>query len=176
MKKQIKNYLFLIGIRVLACNMPTYFIFIKRGEFMDYKLIKSSNDDIEKLIDYKKKTIFEYAKDLSENEINKINNYVKNNVPKLLNNYSNIVVDDKVVGCLLLTDKDDGTLLDEIYLEEKYRNKGIGTNIIKEVINNNDIIYLWVYKENVQTISLYKKLGFNVIEETESRYYMKYSK
>ena len=32
---------------------------------MDYKLIKSSNDDIEKLIDYKKKTIFEYAKDLS---------------------------------------------------------------------------------------------------------------
>ena len=176
MKKQIKNYLFLIGIRVLACNMPTYFIFIKRGEFMDYKLIKSSNDDIEKLIDYKKKTIFEYAKDLSENEINKINNYVKNNVPKLLNNYSNIVVDDKVVGCLLLTDKDDGTLLDEIYLEEKYRNKGIGTNIIKEVINNNDIIYLWVYKENVQAISLYKKLGFNVIEETESRYYMKYSK
>ena len=176
MKKQIKNYLFLIGIRVLACNMPTYFIFIKRGEFMDYKLIKSSNDDIEKLIDYKKKTIFEYAKDLSENEINKINNYVKNNVPKLLNNYSNIVVDDKVVGCLLLTDKDDGTLLDEIYLEEKYRNKGIGTNIIKEVINNNDIIYLWVYKENVQAISLYKKLGFVVIEETESRYYMKYSK
>ena len=143
---------------------------------MNYKLIKSSNDDVEKLIDYKKKTIFEYAKDLSENEINKINNYVKNTVPKLLNNYSNIVVDNKVVGCLLLTDKDDGTLLDEIYLEEKYRNKGIGTNIIKEVISNNDIIYLWVYKENIQAISLYKKLGFVVIEETESRYYMKYSK
>ena len=176
MKKQIKNYLFLIGIRVLACNMPTYFIFIKRGEFMDYKLIKSSNDDIEKLIDYKKKTIFKYAKDLPENEINNINNYVEDEVPKLLKNYSNIVVDNKIVGCLLLTDKDDGTLLDEIYLEEKYRNKGIGTNIIKEVINNNDIIYLWVYKENVQAISLYKKLGFNVIEETESRYYMKYSK
>jgi len=176
MKKMGKICSFLRKIRVLACNMPTHFIFIKRGEFMDYKLIKSSNDDIEKLIDYKKKTIFEYAKDLSENEINKINNYVKNNVPKILNNYSNIVVDDKVVGCLLLTDKDDGTLLDEIYLEEKYRNKGIGTSIIKEVINNNDIIYLWVYKENVQAISLYKKLGFNVIEETESRYYMKYSK
>ena len=143
---------------------------------MDYKLIKSSNNDIEKLIDYKKKTIFEYAKDLSENEINKINNYVENEVPKLLNNYSNIVVGNKVVGCLLLTYKDDGILLDEIYLEEEYRNKGIGTNIIKEVISNNDIIYLWVYKENIQAISLYKKLGFNVIEETKSRYYMKYSK
>jgi len=143
---------------------------------MNYKLIKSSCNDIEKLIDYKKKTIFEYAKDLPNNEINKINNYLKNNVPKLLNNCFNIVVDDKIVGCLLLTDKDDGILLDEIYIEEEYRNKGIGTDIIKNVISNNDIIYLWVYKENLKAVSLYKKLGFNVIETTESRYYMKYNK
>ena len=66
---------------------------------MNYKLIKSSNDDIEKLIKYKEKTIFEYAKDLPDNEINKINNYIKNNVPKLIYNYFNIVVDDKIVGC-----------------------------------------------------------------------------
>ena len=143
---------------------------------MNYRLIKSSNDNIEKLIKYKKRTIYEYAKDLSENEINDINNYVEDKVPKLINDYFNIIVNDKIVGCLLLTDKDGGILLDEIYLEEEYRNKGIETNIIKEVISNNDIIYLWVYKENKQAISLYKKLGFVVIEETESRYYMKYSK
>ena len=65
-------------------------------------------------------------------------------------------------------------MLDEIYVEQEYRNKGIGTDIIKNVINENDIIYLWVYKENVKAISLYKKLGFNVIDETDSRYYMKY--
>ena len=153
-----------------------YFIFIKRGEFMNYKLIKSSNDDVNKLIDYKKKTIFEYADNLSQEEIDKINNYVNNNVPKLINNYSNIVVDNKVVGCLLLTNKDDGILLDEIYLEEEYRNKGIGTSIIKDIIANNSIVYLWVYKENIKAISLYNKLGFKVIEETESRNYMKYNK
>ena len=124
---------------------------------MNYKLIKSSSKDIEKLIEYKKRTIFEYAKDLPDDEINKINNYVKNNVPKLLNDYSNIIVDNKVIGCLLLTNKDDGILLDEIYVEQEYRNKGIGTDIIKNVINENDIIYLWVYKENVKAISLYKK-------------------
>ena len=32
LKKQIKIYLFLRAIRVLACNVPTHFIFIKRGE------------------------------------------------------------------------------------------------------------------------------------------------
>ncbi len=143
---------------------------------MEYKLSTSSNKDINRLIEYKTRTIYEYAKDLSDEEINRINNYVTSEVPKLINDYCNIIVDNKIVGCLLLTNKDDGKLLDEIYLEEEYRNKGIGTEIINDILNNNDIVYLWVYKENEKAISLYKKLEFNVIEETESRYYMKYNK
>ena len=143
---------------------------------MEYKLSKSSNKDTNRLIEYKKRTIYEYAKDLSNEEIDKINKYITSEVPKLINYYSNIVVDNKIVGCLLLTNKDNGKLLDEIYLEKEYRNKGIGTEIIKGILNNNDTVYLWVYKENEKAISLYKKLGFNVIEETETRYYMKYNK
>ena len=143
---------------------------------MIYKLEKSSDKDIDRLIFYKKKNIYEYANDLSKDEIDRINNYVNNNVLKLIGNYCNIIVDDKVIGCLLITDHDDGKLLDEIYLEEEYRNKGIGTDIIKKVIYDNDIVYLWVYKENKRAVALYKKLGFNVIEETESRYYMKYTR
>ena len=143
---------------------------------MKYKLSKSTDEDINRLIEYKKRTIYEYAKDLSDEEINRINNYVNSEVPKLIIDYYNILVDNKIVGWLLLTNKDDGKLLDEIYLEEEYRNKGIGTDIIKDILNNNDIVYLWVYKENEKAISLYRKLGFNIIEETESRYYMKYSK
>lgn len=143
---------------------------------MEYKLSTSSNKDINRLIEYKKRTIYEYAKDLSNEEIDKINKYVTSEVTKLINDYCNIIVDNKIVGCLLLTNKDDGKLLDEIYLEEEYRNKGIGTEIINDILNNNDIVYLWVYKENEKAITLYKKLEFNVIEETESRYYMKYNK
>ena len=143
---------------------------------MNYELIKSSYNDIEKLIEYKKKTIFEYAKDLPDEEITRINNYVKNNVPKILDNYSNIVVGNKVVGCLLVVNKDDGVLLDEIYIEEQYRNKGIGKYIIRNVLKGSDVVYLWVYKENERAISLYKDLGFKVIDETEERFYMKYSK
>ncbi len=143
---------------------------------MEYKLLKSSSNDINRLIEYKKRTIYEYAKDLSAEEINKINRYITSEVPKLINVYCNIMVDNKIIGCLLLTNKDDGKLLDEIYLEKVYRNKGIGTEIIRDILSNNDIVYLWVYKKNDKAISLYRKLGFNVIEETESRYYMKYNK
>ena len=143
---------------------------------MEYKLLKSTSNDINRLIEYKKRTIYEYAKDLSDEEINKINRYIASEVPKLIDVYRNIMVDNKIIGCLLLTNKDDGKLLDEIYLEKVYRNKGIGTEIIRDILSNNDIVYLWVYKKNDKAISLYRKLGFNVIEETESRYYMKYNK
>ena len=143
---------------------------------MEYKLSKSSEKDINRLIEYKNRTIYQYAKDLSNEEIDRINKYITSEVPRLINDYCNIIVDNKIVGCILLTNNDSGKLLDEIYLEEKYRNKGIGTKIIMDILNNNDVVYLWVYKENEKAISLYKKLGFNVIEETESRYYMKYNK
>lgn len=142
---------------------------------MKYELINSSKNDIERLIKYKKETIYEFANNLSEEEINRINNYIITNVPKLLDNYLNIVINNKVIGCVLITNKDDGKLLDEIYIEEKFRNKGIGTSIIKDIIRENSIVYLWVYKENKQAISLYKKLGFKVIDETDSRYYMKHN-
>ena len=141
-----------------------------------YKLIKSKKQDIEKLIEYKTRTIYEYAENLSNEEIEKINNYVSNNIPKIINNYYNIIVNKDIAGCLLLTNNEDGKLLDEIYLEEQYRNQGIGTNIIKNILKQNDTVYLWVYKKNKKAIKLYKKLGFNIIEETESRYYMKYKK
>ena len=140
---------------------------------MNYKLMKADIDDVSTLIDYKLKNIFDYAENLSLEEIKQINNYVKSNVPKQIDDYKVICINDKKIGCLLVINKDDGVLLDEIYLEEKYRNKGIGTSIIKKILSSYNIVYLWVYKLNTRAISLYKKLGFKIIDETETRYYMK---
>ena len=75
-----------------------------------------------------------------------------------------------------MKEKDDGVLLDEIYLEDDFRNKGIGTSIIRNVLENSNNVYLWVYKDNIKAVKLYKRLLFNVIDETNTRYYMKYSK
>ena len=87
-----------------------------------------------------------------------------------------ILVDNKKVGCLLVEKYEDGVLLDEIYLEEIYRNRGIGKDIIQNILRTNENAYLWVYKLNRGAISLYQRLGFQVLKETENRYYMKYEK
>ena len=143
---------------------------------MQYQLVKSTTKDIKKLIGYKKATIYDYAKDLTCEEKEKIELYIMNTIPDDIKRYFNIVCYDKTIGCLLLKDYEDGILLDEIYLEEEYRNQGIGTDIIKNILKENEIVYLWVYKENKKAICLYQTLNFQIINETETRYFMKYEK
>ena len=145
--------------------------------YSKYKLENASIKDIERIKKYKLNTIFEFAKDLDKEEVERINNYVNEIVPKQILEYKNIILNNIVVGSFLLTKNEPGLLLDEIFIEEQYRNKGLGASIIKDIISKtNNNLYLWVYKDNIKAISLYNKLGFNIKEETGSRYYMEYIK
>ena len=141
-----------------------------------YKLVKASKKDIPRLIRYKKDIIYMYSKDLAEDERNNINEYIITSVNEMFKDYYNIIIDDKIIGSILLKDMPQGKLLDEIYLEKDFRNTGIGTDIIRKMLKKNRNIYLWVYKENEKAISLYNRLGFIIVDETDSRYYMKYDK
>lgn len=145
-------------------------------KYNNYSLINSTKLDVKKLINYKLQTVLEYAENLSKKEIKQIEDYVNNAIFKQLSFYKLILFEDKKIGCLLVLNKEDGILLDEIYIEKEYRNKGIGTNIISNILKNNETVYLWVYKANIKAISLYKKLQFQIIDETETRYYMKHDK
>ena len=140
-----------------------------------YKLENASIKDIERIKKYKLNTIFEYAKDLNKEEVEKINNYVNKTISNQIFEYKNIVLNNIIVGSFLITKNENGLLLDEIFIEEQYRNKGIGTSIIKDVLSkSNSNVYLWVYKDNIKAVNLYNRIGFNIKEETDSRYYMEY--
>ena len=135
---------------------------------MEYKLSKSSEKDINRLIEYKNRTIYQYAKDLSNEEIDRINKYVTSEVPRLINDYCNIIVDNKIVGCILLTNNDNGKLLDEIYLEEEYRNKGIAQELLDKIKTKD--IFLEVRESNQVAINFYKKNKFKEISVRKNYY------
>ncbi len=141
-----------------------------------YKLECATKDDIELLTSYKLSSILDYAKNISKEEVEKINNYVKTTIPKQITDYKVIITNHKKVGCLFLEKYEDGILLNEIYLDKTYRRKGIGTNILTNILNNNPKVYLWVYKGNNIALNLYKKIGFKIKEVTETRYFMEYDK
>lgn len=174
-----------LDVHIYKYNKPNYniscdefynYIFTQKKIF-NFKIETATINDLERIKYYKLKTIVEYSKNLSEEEMTKIDNYISESIPTLIKEYKNIIYNKKIIGSILIRKIDDGLLLDEIFIEKEYRNKGIGSSIIKNYILNNDYnIYLWVYKDNIKSFNLYKKLGFKINEETDSRYYMEFKK
>lgn len=143
---------------------------------MEYNLESADNGNKDLLIKYKLNSIFNYALNLSAEEQTKINKFINEHIKEQINDYKLIKCDNKIIGCLLVIPHLDGVILDEIFIEAEYRNKKIGSNIIRQILLDNDIVYLWVYKNNERAFKLYRKFGFNIDKETDTRYFMKYSK
>ena len=160
----------------ISCNEFYNYIFTQKKIF-NFKIETATINDLERIKYYKLKTIVEYAKNLSEEEMTKIDNYICESVSAFIKEYRNIIYNKKIIGSILVRKIDGGLLLDEIFIDKEYRNKGIGSLIIKNYVLDNDYnIYLWVYKDNIKAFNLYKKSGFKIKEETDSRYYMEFQK
>lgn len=136
-----------------------------------YQLVKAKKIDFEQINQYRLQTIItENTPDLEEQK--RITRYVQKTLKEHLNDYFMIVVEGKKVGTVGYYKTTKNTILiEELYLEEAYRNCKIGTSILNHIISKhkNLKITLWVYKNNKIAISLYERLGFKKVEETENR-------
>lgn len=136
-------------------------------------LVPSTLDDIELLKRHKKESVLTYAKNLTEAEKTQIERYIEE-IPKQIGLSKIIKRDRETIGSFFTRPYENGVLIDELYLEEKWRNKGIGTQLIKSVISKNEDVYLFVYAKNEKAILLYKRLGFKVVKEQGEKFLMKY--
>ena len=144
---------------------------------LDYKLVDAQFKDSDILVSIKLVTMIddEMDKVLSYTEKNKIRKSVDINVERTCESYKIIYVGKKIAGAYLTLPYEDGIIIDEIYLFEEFRNKGIGTDIIKKIQKENPDLYVWVYKNNKKAIDLFERLGFRVISNGRTLI-MKYDK
>ena len=95
-----------------------------------------------------------------------------------INNINSIILvneEEKKINAYLYAVKTiDNIDILSIFVEEKYRKKNIGSNLLKELINNNrylkQSIMLEVSTNNTPAINLYKKMGFQIIN-IRKKYY-----
>lgn len=98
------------------------------------------------------------------------NYIVTNHFNKMLNDENIIIlayyINKIIVGYILIRRTDDNTcLLDGLYVEKEYRNKGIGKSLLTEAIlriKNMNIKYIDinVMYHNIIAKHIYEKLGF----------------
>lgn len=116
--------------------------------------IKQAMDDMDKLL---------------PDGMNTANNKIKEYVDE----------DGQVIGALWTTVRidEDYLLLSLIHVKEEQRGKGYGMKLMDLVIEEAkekglELVALGVYKANKVAVSLYKKCGFIIFDEEETRYNM----
>lgn len=108
---------------------------------------------------------------------------VKDYFVNVIKNKDNILLlykeGNNSIGYVFAKRVDDGYLLDGLYVDISFRNKGIARKLLNEIIKEINLlgkykIFINVLKENVVAYNLYKNLGFIIKEEDKLKYYMFY--
>lgn len=81
-------------------------------------------------------------------------------------------IDGKIVAFLIFNIMYEKCEIVDIFVSKNYRNKGIASNLINEILNDYtvDNITLEVDKNNEVAISLYKKLNFKIVAVRKNYY------
>ena len=84
-----------------------------------------------------------------------------------------IVFGEKEIGYWEVSEKETETVLISIRLLPEYQNRGIGTEIIKDLLSDSrKPVRLQVLKVNPAQ-KLYKRIGFEIFDETDTHFLMK---
>ena len=85
------------------------------------------------------------------------------------------------IGYIFAKKINDKYLIEGLYIDINFRNKGIATKLIKEIIREIYLfgdyeIFINALKKNKVAVNLYKNNGFIVEQEDELKFYMCYNK
>lgn len=90
-----------------------------------------------------------------------------------------ISVDGNDIGVLEFIEKPDQIYLEEIQIDPGFQGRGLGTQIIKDIMDkafeSNRSVGLMVLKINDKAKRLYESLGFTLTSETKTHYIMEAS-
>lgn len=105
--------------------------------------------------------------------------YQQNDFRECFNPQNNkvIIYDNENIGVLEISYGGNIIHIVELEILPKYQGKGIGGAIIKDIIKNahstGKNVKIGCFKINIDAKGLYERLGFKVIEETETHYILK---
>lgn len=139
------------------------------------KLVPATQSDTENMYNWEMESI-----DKSLQSDSKVISYIKQDVQDSIKDTKMITYNNKTIGMLTCCYIDNGEwwYIGEIYLIPEYRNKGIGTKLIKEQMQSYDKIKLQLAYSNKGAIKLYKSLGFKTVNKNDKgkMYIMAYDK
>lgn len=137
-----------------------------------YELIEANHKYLDIITNYKIEDIKSYDTYLEPEEKTMIEEDVLFDVVSNISDFKMIKINKDIIGTVGVLEYKDGFIIDSIFINKEYRNKGIGSAIIKELIDKYKTLYLCVYEFNFSAISLFERLGFKSLKKEQGKIYM----
>lgn len=142
---------------------------------MELTFKQAENEDAEHILRFNKQLIFDYET-LEEINLENVLRWVQKKITSRIEEYTAIYADGKKAGYYHFYQNEDGEFeLDDLYIFPEFQNKGIGSAVIRKCCSLvKEPVMLYVFIRNKGAVSLYKRMGFQVVETIkDSRFIMK---
>ena len=101
--------------------------------------------------------------------------WTRRKIEKKIREYRVIRCNGRKAGYYRFCRDDGGMELDDLYVLEPFRNRGIGTWVIRRCCESTPLpVSLCVFRENSGAVALYRRLGFAVKERIDENRYPGY--
>jgi GNAT superfamily N-acetyltransferase len=98
------------------------------------------------------------------------------NPPLKQKRFTIVVIDkNKFIGSAsgLTNDNQEWFFLTDLFISERYRNKGLGAKVLKKLenkIKKKGIKYIWTWTAEFEALEFYKKQGYKIFTKMDSWY------
>lgn len=140
---------------------------------MELKYERASGADMEAIFALSKALIDQYE-DVESIDYDKVLQWVRRKIEAQIGEYQRVMMDGSLAGYVHFHPDGERMELDDLYILPEYRGQGIGTAVVEKCCAETEKpVYLYVFRRNEGAVRLYKRLGFEIVQEVGgSRYIM----
>lgn len=91
-------------------------------------------------------------------------NWTRRKIEERIGEYTRVLLDDAAVAYFRFVPEGERMELDDLYVLPAYRNRGIGTAILRRCRAQGKPVFFYVFTENRRAVALYEREGFRITE------------